>query len=177
MTQPGSADEPLLPPRPNLGPEPWQASNGIDFGDTVVLALIVLILVSVALLAWRRRHRSHRRATTKTPGLILESESLTPADRLVARAEAVREGLIAAFGPGWAARTTEEVAAAPELSHRIGADRASQVVALLTEADRAKFAGGEASLTQGETEEADRWVVEVVEALSATGASSTTNGR
>ncbi|QDV36117.1 hypothetical protein ElP_40300 [Tautonia plasticadhaerens] len=189
---PGPADPlPLLPPRPNLGPEPWR---DLDGADPWAISAAVLLLASVAVIGARVIARRRGRAASvpaPAPGPAGPSAPGSRADRLVARAEAIREAIIAHLGPSWAARTTEEIADSPELASRIGPDRAARVVALLAEADRAKFAGevppglGDQG---GDDAEADRWAAEVVRALARpaprpspapapAGASSTSSGR
>ena len=123
---------PLLPPRPNLGPEPWRDAPGpgpLELGATVALA-VGIAAAAVVLIRARRRRRAAA-GSSPGPSAILEAaeaDGLTDADRLLRRAEALREALIAAFGPSWAARTTEEVAAAPVLADRLGAEGAARVV-------------------------------------------------
>lgn len=159
---------PLLPPRPNLGPEPWSDPPGpgpLELGAAVALAVGVAA-AAVVLIQARRRWRSEAGARPG-PSAILEAaeaEGLTDADRLLRRAEALREALISAFGPSWAARTTEEVAAAPVLAERLGPEGAARVVALLGAADRAKFAG--IADDQGGPEESS-WLGEAIASLSA----------
>ncbi|RUL87317.1 hypothetical protein [Tautonia sociabilis] len=173
----GSPDGfPLLPPRPNPGPEPWHGPGVDGWWAVPISAAIVLVGLGIALRA-RRRRRSHPARVSSAIPATRPSSSSSPADRLVARAEAIREAIITAFGPSWAARTTEELASSPELADRIGADRSCRVIALLAEADRVKFSGEVPSEDQGDPEDLDRWVAEILAALSAAGATSTSIGR
>lgn len=132
---------PLLPPRPNLGPEPWRSPSGPGV-EWLALIVVLLIIAAVGLALWRkaRRDRSGRAGSISDRGASRDVGSL--GDRRVSRAETLRDALIAAFGPSWGAKTTEEIAEEPELASRIGPERVGEVVALLTEADRAKFSGG-----------------------------------
>ncbi|WP_169972769.1 hypothetical protein [Tautonia rosea] len=134
--------EPVLPPRPNLGPEPWpNEAGGIGWG---LLFSVLVLLLALGLLVWTRmqgmgRRRADRQVLQRGQNLHLPSP--TPDDPRIHHAEMLRDALIAAFGPSWRAKTTEEIAAEPELLNRLGPERSAQVVTLLSEADRAKFAG------------------------------------
>lgn len=86
-----------------------------------------------------------------------------------ALAEAVRAALAARLGPSWTARTTEEIAGAPEVGAAFGPEHAAVLGRFLRDADRAKFA---AAPDQG----AD-WVGWVTAFVAADGATSRTNGR
>ena len=171
-------ETPLLPPRPNLGPEPWPEPSWVG-PATMAIATLAATLVLGVIVARLRSHRRGRRASP--PGARASTTlnrasdaGLSAADRLLLRAEAVREALVLAFGPSWAARTTEEIAAAPELIDRLDPDRAARTVALLAEADRAKFAGLDVGDDPGNGE--GDWVSEVVADLTA-GASSGRTGK
>jgi hypothetical protein len=59
---------------------------------------------------------------------------------MVAWAVAVREALVARFGPSWRAKTTEEIAEDHALAFALGVEDADRLLAFLGEADRAKFA-------------------------------------
>ena len=177
---PGSeaATAPLLPPRPIPEPEPWPEPSG--FGTILGFGLFIG-LVAVLLLShwwWRRRRRRQPGATVDDGPTIPDNlDALSPRDRLVARAETLREALVGAFGPSWAARTTEEIAEAAEPADRLGPDRARGLVALLAAADRAKFAGSDdQSATGPDSIGDDAWVALVVADL-ADGARSSSNGR
>ena len=160
-TRPISDSTPLLPPRPIPDPEPWPEPSGIG----PILGLGLLIGLGAVLLLsrwwWRRRRRS---GTTGDIGPTIpdDLDAMSPSDRLVARAETLREALVAAFGPSWAARTTEEIAEAFEPADRLGPDRARGLVALLASADRAKFAGSvDPSAIVPDPGADDAWVAEV----------------
>ncbi len=59
---------------------------------------------------------------------------------MIAWSVAVREALTTRFGPGWRAKTTEEIAADSSLTEALGPILAARVVQFLRAADRAKFA-------------------------------------
>jgi hypothetical protein len=160
-------DAPIIPPRPNLGPEPWpdpQAWPWIALG-------LVSLMVTLIVLRVRRKRRKARVAVLPTTALPAAVE---PPTELPDR---VRGALVRAFGSGWRARTTEEVAASPVLIERFGEEVAGRVVAYLRASDRSKFSHDAA----GPPEELDWWAsrfAEEVEAgATATDATSRINGR
>lgn len=131
---------PLLPPRPNLGPEAWPSAAGTDaweLGVTAAIALVALLLGS-----WLagRIARSRRRPHDPSPGPAEEDlDNLAPDERTLAAAELVRRALRSRFGPSWAAKTTEELTQEAGLVGSLGVDRMSTLHDLLAAADRAKF--------------------------------------
>lgn len=118
----------LVPPRPNLGPEPlpgpWPWAS---VGGAVGIAIVVGLW---AWLSLRRRKPIEREADT---------EARPPT--LLSRAADLRATLAERFGPGWIARTTEEVLGDEMLAERLGPERHARLEDLLRAADRAKFAG------------------------------------
>ena len=169
------ADE-IVPPRPNPGPEPWSEPPGRIGVLAPWLAAVALLVV----LAWwrlARRRRARAGAPAEAAGEVAAEAVRSPRLRLIAASESVRLALIAAQGAGWGSKTTEEIAADPELAARLGADRASGLVGFLRLADRAKFAGEEPA--EGETDAALAWAASFAEGLAAeaAGATSSRNGR
>lgn len=159
----------LVPPRPMLDPEPWpEPQLGLTLTIGLGVAFALVAVTGVALL-WTRRHRPSRRranAAANTPG---GREPATPGDRLVSRVEQVRACLIERFGPSWAARTTEEIAASAELTAALGPDRAATLTALLRLADEAKFAREAPELDeQTLAPYSDAWLAEIQAGLDAT---------
>jgi MYXO-CTERM domain-containing protein len=161
----------LVPPRPNLGPEPWsEPGNRVE-----TVAFGALALAAVVLLArWRWRRRRSRPGTSSGPGSDPGDPPAedSPRSRLIASSEAVRAALVAAFGPTWASKTTEEVAADPTLGDRLGVDQAGRLVEFLRAADRAKFAGDQPGEGDGWGPWADRFAREV-----SAGATSRSGGK
>lgn len=131
-------DGPILPPRPNPGPEPWIDSQPWPGGLMVGIGLaMIAILTGLAIIFWRRSRR--RRSRSKGIFEELEGSRLAPRDQMIVWSEAVRSALVDRFGPTWGARTTEEIARATELVDRFGSAKASQLAQFLAEADLAKF--------------------------------------
>ena len=60
--------------------------------------------------------------------------------RLIALSGAVREALVARFGPAWRSKTTEEIARKAGLAEAFGPEDAARLLRFLEDADRAKFA-------------------------------------
>mgnify|MGYP000017528707 CR=1 FL=1 len=146
-----------LLPRPNPGPEPPPSPPAL-------IAALTLLLAGLAIAAgawWSFR----RRRVARIEGH--RSPPPTPPP-MPALSELARDALAARLGPAWAARTTEELAAAPELAEAFG-DDAAQLVRFFAEADRAKFA---AAPDQGAA-----WAGWVAGFVAAAGASSTISGR
>lgn len=136
------AEGSLVPPRPNLGPEPWPEPPGWS-GRAVgaMLGLMGLLL----LLAWRWQRRRVRRHSARPSSVeaIPEETVDDPRRRLIASAEVARGALIAAFGPAWRSKTTEEIADDTGPSARFEPAEVERLVALLRLADRVKFASAD----------------------------------
>ena len=86
----------------------------------------------------------------------------------------VRGALVERFGEAWRAKTTEEIATDPALSEVFGPETAARLIAILSEADRLKFAAEE---TCPQREDADDWAAFVSGFLAAAGARSMTTGK
>ena len=170
----------LVPPYPNLGPEPL-AEPGFDVATALEL-LLALTAVAVAIVAfrawWRRRSRA---LTPAAGGPACEGVAglATPRDRVIAGSTAVRAALVARFGEDWRAKTTEEVAAALGDGASLERDLVDRLAGFLHLADLAKF-GGErfdvALAAQREPGDVDAWASAVIAGLAA-GARSSSNGR
>lgn len=124
-------------PRPNPGPEPAEAPSS----PWLPIAILIIILAAVLGLGYatraRRRKRSARVATRGSDPVAVSDD---PRERWAAWSLAVREALAERFGPAWRAKTTEEIAAEPQLREVLEADRAGELLEHLAEADRVKFA-------------------------------------
>ncbi|MDG3004161.1 hypothetical protein [Paludisphaera mucosa] len=127
----------IVPPRPNLGPEPWR-------DDSAPWLVPVAILVAAGLIAAtvlrRRRRRASLPATAGSPAAVDDS----PEGRLLALCDRLRATLAARLGPSLRARTTEEVTADPRVAQLLGDDR-DRLAAILVAGDRIKFARREAA--------------------------------
>jgi hypothetical protein len=162
----------LVPPYPNLGPEPL-AEPGFDVATALEL-LLALTAVAVAIVAFRAlTPAAGRPACEGVAGLA------TPRDRVIAGSTAVRAALVARFGEDWRAKTTEEVAAALGDGASLERDLVDRLAGFLHLADLAKF-GGErfdvALAAQREPGDVDAWASAVIAGLAA-GARSSSNGR
>ena len=125
----------LVPPRPNLGPEPM--SEPIGYGPAGVL-IPPAFAIGLLAFAWARaRGRGHRQAPGERPGSIADP----PQDPIILWADRVRRALADRLGPAWSAKTTEEIAGEFDLEAVIGPERRTFLLRLLAEADRRKFAG------------------------------------
>jgi hypothetical protein len=126
----------LVPPRPNLGPEPWSDPPPIAISLWVAGALTCLFL---GFLAYRRL----RRVRINRAGLDRSNPAPrdnTPRGRLVALSHSIRDLLANKFGTAWRAKTTEELAAEPRLAELLGHNQLQELVRFLDQVDRLKFA-------------------------------------
>lgn len=130
----------VLPPRPNLGPEPWPETAR---PMTLWLVVIGVAAIAIAVAAWvGRRRRARKRSSQAELGneIAIDAGDPTPRSRLIALAETARRLLAARFGAAWLAKTTEEIAERPELVEWLGSEKAAALAELLGDADLAKFA-------------------------------------
>jgi hypothetical protein len=129
----------LVPPRPNLGPEPWPDAGPIT-GLLLVLGLMAALLLAGAGLLWRHHRKAPRvRQGRLAPAAGFDSQP-TPRDRLVALAESVRDALTVQFGAPSRAKTTEEWAADARLVQLLGEPDFQELIRFLDQIDRVKFA-------------------------------------
>lgn len=126
----------LVPPRPNLGPDPWPEPDTTPIGWIVALAGLCLVPAILWAIARVRRGRRPARKPLPGPGA---NEPRTPRESVIARAERARAVLVARGGEPWAAYTTDELATHPDLPAIYGEDGADRLVAFFRLADRAKF--------------------------------------
>jgi hypothetical protein len=125
----------LVPPRPNLGPEPWPGTLPLS---RVWLAIPGLVLAVAAWLLWRTFRRRYARSLEgpATPDAL----DVTPRGRLVALSTSAKSALATRFGPAWRAKTTEELAVEPVLGELLGPDKLQELIEFLDRIDRLKFA-------------------------------------
>jgi hypothetical protein len=128
----------LVPPRPNLGPEPWQDVRPMS---RTYPALAVLALLLIAVLLWRRRRRKAARDGRDTGATgDLAGADPSPRDRLVALSGSLRDALTVPFGNSCRAKTTEELAADSRLEQLLGDGELRELIRFLDQIDRLKFA-------------------------------------
>ncbi len=168
----------LVPPRPNLGPEPLPPSR-LSTGPLVLGGLALAFLIAIALVARRRRRpRRSRTTATQAPPRARNGDPSSPRDRMIDWSDAVREALVARFGPAWRAKTTEEIAVEDALVPALGDEQAALLVRFLAAADRLKFAQeGEPAREPAahSVEDWEPWVAAFV--IPEAGASSKTKGK
>ncbi len=152
--------EQLIPPRPNLGPEPCSAS-GNRSGAPGWLALAV-VLVGLGL--WLRS-RFRRRSASRELKIVEDS---TPADpsprqRLIVQSDQIREALVRAFGSAWRSKTTEEIGEDDALLQKLEPAEFDRLIDFLRLADRAKFADSEPEAV----EDWESWTTAIIDRLAA----------
>jgi hypothetical protein len=125
----------LVPPRPNLGPEPWP--TGPPLGAMFVTAAVGLALM-IALLFARRLGK--RRPGPREGGVPTLPAEVNPRDQMVALSAAIRQALTEKLGTAWRAKTTEEVAIDPLLENLLGREDLDELSRFLDRVDRLKFA-------------------------------------
>ncbi len=128
----------LVPPKPNLGPEPWRdvrhTSRLLLPAALVAVAVVALVLAWI----WRRRRAAIRaRQALVRAGTVAEP---TPRDRLVGLSESIRDALTVPFGTAGRAKTTEELASDDRLAELLGDDGFRELIRFLDRIDVLKFA-------------------------------------
>jgi hypothetical protein len=133
VTQPGGKT--LVPPRPNLGPEPWPGSSSLEtvwlFLGIAILAVAAWLLSRIVL---RRLRRSRHGAAPPEP------HDGSPRGRLVALSTSAKSSLASRFGPAWRAKTTQELATESALRELLGPEKLAELIEFLDRIDRLKFA-------------------------------------
>jgi hypothetical protein len=127
----------LVPPRPNLGPEPWSETR-IDRELPLEIGLALALVLAGVFWIVRRSRAGRRRMSPAEPQLSAHDNS--PGAMLLSLAASVREGLADRFGPALRARTTEEIAADAAIREALGEVNLEPLTDLLVAADRWKFA-------------------------------------
>ena len=101
------------------------------------------MVIAVTVAGWRLRRLRNRRSSRPSDGRLDRRTDRPPPSRrehLIALSRAVREALVARFGPAWRSKTTEEIAREAGLAEAFGPEDAARLLRFLQEADRAKFA-------------------------------------
>jgi hypothetical protein len=163
----------LIPPQPNLGPEPWSNGPSLDPVWLVVLAVFALI---ATWLAWKivRRRRIRLPEGPVSPEALDES----PRGRLVALSASAKTALATRFGTAWRAKTTEELAVEPALAELLGPEMLRELIEFLDRIDRLKFAPRRSNhAPQSLEEELAAWNPRVAGLIGKIGAGSRANGR
>jgi hypothetical protein len=128
----------LVPPRPNLGPEPWSEPQSMREPLFALSVFVLFLVVSAVLYAiWRRRKIARAPAEKPPP---IEEAGATPRDQLIGLSGSLREALVDRFGPPYRARTIEELFADQKLGEVLGAEQLEQLTHFLVQVDRLKFA-------------------------------------
>ncbi len=167
MSEPQS----LVPPRPNLGPEPWPETSPFQMVWMVVAGAALLV---VAWFLWRIVRRRLARSLEKPAAADALDD--TPRGRLVALSGSAKSALAARFGSTWRAKTTEELAVEPALAELLGPEMFRELIEFLDRTDRLKFAP-ERPARSGLTleEELAAWDPRIASLIGRIGAK--TNGR
>ncbi len=132
----GFAPKGLVPPRPNLGPEPWPGEAPI--APYLLAAGAALALLACGLILWRLRRRRRRTALTSLP--VANPADDSPREQIVALSAALRAALTNQFGTAWRAKTTEELSADSRLKELLGVDQLEEFSRFLDYVDHLKFA-------------------------------------
>jgi hypothetical protein len=131
----------LVPPQPNLGPEPWPEPAPWLLVLWVAAGLFLLVLGVLAFrLVRSARRRRRRRDQARAP-----LADATPRNRLVTLSDTIRDDLSTRFGTSWRAKTTEELAVDGQLEELLGAELFPELIGFLDQVDRLKFATERAS--------------------------------
>jgi hypothetical protein len=180
---PGETPASLVPPYPNLGPEPL-TQHWYEGGRPVGVGLILAVVAAFVLMlrAWRKQGRQAAPDGARAGGSEADGTVAAVRDRFIARSTAVRTALVERFGNPWRAKTTEEVAVALGGDGSVDGDLVERLVGFLHLADLAKFGGaqfdgaaGALSAQRGPVDP-DGWCAELVAGLAA-GARSTISGK
>jgi membrane protein implicated in regulation of membrane protease activity len=125
----------LVPPRPNLGPEPWTTSPPLN-PNWLLLAIPTAVVFVWAFWKFLRRSLAGPRQDRAAP----DEPDVTPRGRLVALSMSTKNALAARFGATWRAKTTEELATEPTLAEVLGPEPLRELIEFLDRIDRLKFA-------------------------------------
>jgi hypothetical protein len=132
----GAVPGALVPPQPNLGPEPWPDESLVPAFGVAASAVTSLLL---GWILWRlfRRRRARRAQGALAGGQEADG---TPKGQFLALAATVREALIRQYGTEWRAKTTEELSEDGQLEQALGREPVQELVRFLNQVDLLKFA-------------------------------------
>jgi hypothetical protein len=126
----------LVPPRPNLGTEPWPSEPPIALYLSVAAVLFAVVIVGLFL----RRLRPRRRRTAPRGLPVASPPDTSPRGQMVALSASLREALTHQFGTSWRAKTTEELAIDSQLEELLGEEDLKELSRFLDHVDQLKFA-------------------------------------
>jgi hypothetical protein len=155
-----TAPRALVPPRPNLGPEPWSEPEPIA-GVCLLAGLLAALFLAAGFLTLRRRARARaaRSRVASQPQV-----DATPRGQLVALSDSIRQDLTNRFGTAWRAKTTEELSADSLLVQALGRQHLDELIRFLDQIDRLKFAPARLDREDGALEAAlSSWEPRVTE--------------
>jgi hypothetical protein len=128
----------LVPPRPNLGPEPsLDSPPRASVWTAVAISALLILLIAVGILTLMRRAR---RLPKHAAPVVLREPDDTPRGHFVALSQSIRETLTSQFGTSWRAKTTEELSSDGELEQVLGKEPLEELIRFLDQVDRLKFA-------------------------------------
>lgn len=127
----------LLPPRPNLGPEPLPDSGRLSPYFLLAVILVGALLVTILFVRHRRRNPvvGQGRADVRPAS----GEPPSPRDRLIALSPSIRSALTRRFGSSCLAKTTEELASDHRIGDILGRADFEHLIDILNAIDRVKF--------------------------------------
>lgn len=159
----------LVPPRPNLGPEPWVETRPRG-ADLPALGVYLALAIAIIGASWRlRRLRARGHPAPRMSGTTAGPMGDPPSrrQRLIALSGAVREAFVVRFGPAWRSKTTEEIAREVDLAEAFGPEDAARLLRFLQHADRAKFADEREPGLPPSPDDGEDWVQEFIAAAGA----------
>jgi len=141
----------LVPPRPNLGPEPWSEpqSSWIAFA-ALWLGFVIIVTSVIVYGVLRKRRVAPRMGETSS---AFDDFDTTPRERLIGLSKSLRGALSDRFGAAYRARTTEELASDVKLSEFLGASLRQELIEFFDQVDQLKFAPERAQIRQKILEE------------------------
>lgn len=142
----------LVPPRPNLGPEPWESSR------RAWIPIVAGGVVCAAIIALAARRLFSRKPAPADESAAKDAAELPVRDVMRLLSRRIRDTLIARFGADWAGLTTEEIAADRRLPERLPPEDAAKLISMLTIADNCKFANAEYIMERSELDGWREWV-------------------